>query len=313
MAMALCTLSHSPLIGVNQPAPEVVDEVDKALDEARRAINDFNPDLVVVYGPDHYNGVFYDMMPQFCIANGDYSVGDWETTEGPLQVDSGVAKKVGASVLNDGIDIAVSARLHVDHGMTQPLEVLFGAIDAVPVIPIFINSVATPLSPVKRVRLLGEAVARAISTLDRRVLFLGSGGLSHDPPVTKLEGAPEHVAERLIAGRNPTEEARAARRGSVIKAAQELTLAPRRWLRSNRDGTNASWECSPRDACRSSMPGHLSSSPPMPATPLTRCGRGSRPTRRLSTAGPYEVTSSYYRPIPEWICGVGTTTARTAS
>ncbi|WP_246631179.1 hypothetical protein [Pseudonocardia nigra] len=31
----------------------------------------------------------------------------------------------------------------------------------------------------------------------------------------------------------------------------------------------------------------------------------------LSIAGPYTVTTSFYRPIPEWIAGFGVTTART--
>ena len=27
----------------------------------------FTPDLVVVFGPDHFNGFFYELMPAFCI------------------------------------------------------------------------------------------------------------------------------------------------------------------------------------------------------------------------------------------------------
>lgn len=58
---------------------------------------------------------------------------------------------------------------------------LLGGIDRVPVVPVFINCVAQPLGPARRARLLGQAVGRAAAALGRRVMFIGSGGLSHDP------------------------------------------------------------------------------------------------------------------------------------
>lgn len=311
MAVALCTLSHSPLIGVNQPAPEVVAEVDAAIAEARAAVDRFAPELVVLFGPDHYNGVFYDIMPPFCLATAAESVGDWKTPAGPLNVNHAVASRVARRVLDDGIDLAVSERLSVDHGIAQPLQVLFGAIDAVPVIPVFINSVAVPLGPVNRVRLLGEAVGRAVADLNQRVLFIGSGGLSHDPPVPKLEGASSEVAERLIAGRNPSEEATAARRQGVLAAARALTagtatIAP---LEPDWDRTVMGMLANGRVADFDGW---------TPEQFAADAGNSSHEVRNwiaayaaLSTAGPYSVTSSYYRPLPEWICGFGITTAIT--
>jgi hypothetical protein len=37
------------------------------LESASAALHAFNPDLVVVFGPDHFNGFFYELMPAFCI------------------------------------------------------------------------------------------------------------------------------------------------------------------------------------------------------------------------------------------------------
>ena len=48
----------------------------------------------------------------------------------------------------------------------------------------------------------------------KRVLLIGSGGLSHEPRVPIRETAPPHVVEGLIAGRNPSEEATAKRRAN---------------------------------------------------------------------------------------------------
>lgn len=311
MALALCTLSHSPLMGVNQPPPEVVAEVDAAIAEARAAVEKFAPELVVLFGPDHYNGVFYDMMPPFCLATAAESVGDWKTPAGPLNVDHAAAAGIARSVLDDGIDLAVSERFYVDHGIAQPIQVLFGAIDAVPVVPVFINSVAVPLGPLNRVRLLGEAVGKAVADLGKRVLFVGSGGLSHDPPVPQLEGAPPEVAERLIAGRNPSAGATAARRQGVLAAARALT-----------EGTAAIADLAPdwdHKVMAMLADGRVAEFDAWtPQQFAADAGNSAHEVRNwiaayaaLGTAGPYSVTSSFYRPLPEWICGFGVTTALT--
>ncbi|MQS40148.1 3-carboxyethylcatechol 2,3-dioxygenase, partial [Streptomyces katsurahamanus] len=203
-AAAAVGLSHSPLIGRNDPAPEVLAAVEDAVDTARTFVRAFDPDLVVLYAPDHYNGFFYREMPPFCLGTDANAVGDFGSSAGPLPVDADAARALARGVLDRGVDLTVSARMTVDHGFVQPLEVLFGGIDEIPVVPVFVNGVATPLGPVGRVRALGAALGEAAAALDRRVLFLGSGGLSHDPPVPVLEGAPPRVADALIDGRPPT-------------------------------------------------------------------------------------------------------------
>ena len=99
-----------------------------------------------------------------------------------------------------GVDVAISASMDVDHGTVQPLREALRRRHARPVIPIFINSVATPLGPLKRSRALGAAVGEYLATLDKRVLVIGSGGLSHDPPVPTLATAPPAALERIVHG-----------------------------------------------------------------------------------------------------------------
>ena len=41
--------------------------VFRELDSCAAALRAFDPDLVVVFGPDHFNGFFYELMPAFCI------------------------------------------------------------------------------------------------------------------------------------------------------------------------------------------------------------------------------------------------------
>ena len=124
--MALVTMSHSPLMGFTEPAVETRERVDMALGGARKFVAEFDPELVVLFGPDHYNGFFYDMMPSFCIGASAESIGDYDTPAGPLLVDHDVAWTFVRAALDAEIDVALSERMYVDHGVAQPLEVLLG-------------------------------------------------------------------------------------------------------------------------------------------------------------------------------------------
>lgn len=63
-------LSHTPLVGFVDPEQAVLDEVNGVIADARRRIAEFDPELVVLFAPDHYNGFFYDVMPPFCLGVG---------------------------------------------------------------------------------------------------------------------------------------------------------------------------------------------------------------------------------------------------
>jgi 2,3-dihydroxyphenylpropionate 1,2-dioxygenase len=170
-------------------------------------------------------------MPPFCIGTAAEGVGDYGTHRGPLHVPADLATDCARAVLDSGIDVAISAAMQVDHGAVQPLQKLFGDAAAKPVIPVFINSVATPLGPLSRVRALGIAVGTHLAGLGKRVLVIGSGGLSHDPPVPTLATAPPAALERIVHGKPMTTEQRQARQVAVMQAAREFasgqgSLAP---------------------------------------------------------------------------------------
>ncbi len=215
-------MSHSPLLNLPGPAQDLLDDIDGALAQAREFVEDFDPELVVIFAPDHYNGFFYKLMPPFCIGTEAQGVGDYGTHKGPLDVPEAIAVGCAKAVLSAGVDIAISANMDVDHGTVQPLEKLFGNATARPVIPIFINSVATPLGPLHRCRTLGTAVGSYLATLNKRVLVMGSGGLSHDPPVPTLATATPAVVERIVHGRPMTPEQRLARQTAVMDAARSF-------------------------------------------------------------------------------------------
>jgi 2,3-dihydroxyphenylpropionate 1,2-dioxygenase len=211
--------------------------------------------------------------------------------------------------LDSDIDIALSHRLQVDHGCTQTLEELTGSLTRYPVIPIIINSVAPPFGPYRRVRKLGEAVGRFLATLNKRVLILGTGGLSHEPPVPLLAEAPEDIANFLIAGRNPTPEARAARQARTIAAGQifgtpACPLTP----------LSAEWDLAFIDLL---VQGRLPEIDQFDIETISKtAGRSTHEVRTwvaafsaLAATGPYTARQDYYRPINEWIAGYGVVSA----
>jgi 2,3-dihydroxyphenylpropionate 1,2-dioxygenase len=310
MTAAVVGLSHSPLIGKNDPEPEALDRVNAAVQVTRAFVADFAPDLVVLYAPDHYNGFFYKEMPPFCLATEAHAVGDFGSASGPLSVDTGAAKALAQGLLDRGVDLTISARMTVDHGFAQPLEVLFGGIDQVPVVPIFVNGVATPLGPVSRIRALGTAVGEAAAELDKRVLFLGSGGLSHDPPVPVLEGAPPRVANALIEGHPPTPEQRAKGEQRVVQAGRDYAAGSTAMI-----PINPTWDNLLLDHLEK---GELAEFDSWTVEWMAAEGGGSAHEVRtwiaafasLAASGPYEMTSRFYEAIPAWIAGFAVATAR---
>ncbi|UJV46043.1 3-carboxyethylcatechol 2,3-dioxygenase [Streptomyces sp. AMCC400023] len=310
MTAAAVGLSHSPLIGKNDPDPEVVARVGRAVEGARQFIRAHDPDLVVLYAPDHYNGFFYKEMPPFCLATEAHAVGDFGTQAGPLSVDTDAAKALARGVLDRGVDLTVSARMTVDHGFAQPLEVLFGGIDKVPVVPVFVNGVATPLGPVARVRALGTAIGRAAAELDRRVLFLASGGLSHDPPVPVLDGAPPRVADALIEGRPPTPEQRAKGEQRVVRAGRDYAGGSTAMI-----PINPAWDNRFLDHVEK---GELAEFDTWTVEGMAAEGGNSAHEVRtwiaafasLAATGPYDLASRFYEAVPAWIAGFAVATAK---
>lgn len=311
MSIALVAMSHSPLIDVNDPAPEVKAEVDAAFATARKFVEEFDPTLVVSFAPDHYNGFFYDLMPPFCIGYEAEGVGDYGTTEGPLNVPTSISEAMAEWVADRDLDVTISRKMEIDHGAIQPLEILFGGIDTVPTIPVYVNGVAKPFVKMARVRKLGEAVGSFLATLeDERVLIIGSGGLSHDPPVPQWATATEAQRALLLNGRHPTPEARDARQQNVINAGKAFAAGE-----SKMRDLNPEWDQAFMEVMAS---GDLSPIDAMiPSQMAIDAGNSAHEVRTwvaafaaLSAAGEYRVESSYYRPIREYIAGFGVMTAR---
>lgn len=290
----------------------MLDEPNGVIAHARERIAAFSPELVVLFVPDYYNGFFYDLMPPFCLGVGATAIGDFGSAAGELRSPVELADACGHAVMKSGGDGAVSYCMSPDHGFAQPLEFLLGGLDKVPVLPVFINGVATPLPGFQKTRMLGEAIGRFTSTLNKRSLFLGSGGLSHQPPVPELAKADAHMKDRLLgSGKDLPASERELRQQRVITAAEKFvddcrTLNPLNPIWDNQFMT-----------LLDTIPGQGSDAVSNEELSAI-AGKTTQSFKTwvaafaaISAFGNWRSEGRYYRPIPEWIAGFGSLYART--
>lgn len=206
MTTSLVCASHSPLLYCYAREPEDWDGLQRAFSDRSHAILQFDPELVFAFGSDHFNGFFLKTMPAFCVGLSAEAAGDIGGFAGPVNVPETTAIACVEYLRNNDIDAAVSYSMTIDHAFSQTINIMLGSLTARPVIPVFINCITTPFVPFRRTRLLGEAIGRFALTLNKKVLFLASGGMSHHPTRYYPEhGAGEEEVEawKLSGGSDP--------------------------------------------------------------------------------------------------------------
>lgn len=185
------------------------DAVYSGLEQIRLNLENSRPDVLVVFGADHFQSFHLDNMPAFCIGIGKdtETFGDAGVPLARYPMHESFAHHLAGAVLGAGIDVATSRRLRLDHAFASPLHFVLPQAD-IPLVPIVINSIAAPLAPLQRSYLLGRAVAVAISSWsgDLRVAVLGTGGLSHWVPIPHpdhpRDGSDAEIIEQMISGQD---------------------------------------------------------------------------------------------------------------
>ena len=124
---------------------------------------------MVAFGPDHFNGFFYELMPMFCIGTAAQGSKDWHLEAGPLKVPRQTALDCVRHLHGQDFDVALSHEMKVDHGITIPLYKLTGALNRYNVLPIFINCAADPRPSFRRVRNFGTTVGQFFAEHHRKI------------------------------------------------------------------------------------------------------------------------------------------------
>ena len=299
--IGLVAMSHSPFATLLPPATDA-EPGGAFLADTRRvraAVAELAPTAVVVIGPDHFHGNFYDAMPPFVLGVDEViGFGDFASRSGPLPVASDLAWSIRDGLDDAGFDVSLSYSLTVDHGVVQSYDMLVGD-SGVPLIPLVVNTAAPPLPTTQRCVALGQALGAALRAAPwpERVLLVASGGLSHwlpsndprDPSVT-----PER-REGVIHGRAHVRR-HAATREVAVRAMAGDPAAP----------VNTDWD---RWFLKQVASTDLAAITALGDAGLEECaGSGGHEVRTwligaAAAAAPLAWTS--YEPVPEWITGMG--------
>lgn len=204
--VGVIALSHSPFWDLTLPQGQGGRAFASAVLALREQVAALRVGAVVLLGPDHFRNFFYDVMPAFCIGvESTHAFGDYGLKAGSLPTAGALARAIHAGVCRAGFDPAISYRMGVDHGLSQPYDLLFPHAD-VPVVPVMLNSNAPPRPSMRRCHAFGKALGAAIREVPglQRVLLVASGGMSHWVQRMAIEDAsmPADLRSYVIDGRD---------------------------------------------------------------------------------------------------------------
>ncbi|MBX9151098.1 catechol 1,2-dioxygenase [Rhodococcus qingshengii] len=180
--------SHSTLMNTHWEETTHKAEAERfrdALYLSREKIAASKPDVVLIFGSNHFRGFWLDLIPAFTLGVGEcISSGESGTPKGPQRVDVEFARHLANELIEGGrFDLAYSARLQIDHGQSHAIQYLLDGIE-VPIVPLVVNVFAPPLPTFKRCEEVAKALRDAVASYpaDTRVVVIASGGLSHRLP-----------------------------------------------------------------------------------------------------------------------------------
>jgi protocatechuate 4,5-dioxygenase beta chain len=185
------TTSHIPAVGaafdLGKTETDYWRPVFEGYDWTKQWIRQNLPDVVVLVYNDHASAFSLELIPTFAIGCADqFPPADEGYGPRPVPVVEGhadLAWHLAQELILDEFDITIINKMEVDHGLTVPMSLVFGKVDAWPVrvIPIPVNVVQYPPPTGNRCYLLGQAIRRAVEAFpeDLNVHVWGTGGMSH--------------------------------------------------------------------------------------------------------------------------------------
>jgi 2,3-dihydroxyphenylpropionate 1,2-dioxygenase len=303
--VGLVALSHSPFWDLSFDVEGAGAEFVRGVKAARELVAEKKPDAFVIFGPDHFRNFFYDVLPPFCIGVEKITgFGDYKSPKGTIPTAETLGREIYALVIEQGFDPAFSLNMGVDHGISQPYAALDQGRDT-PVVAVMVNAGGAPRPPLRRCYEFGQAVGKAIRASDKakRVMVLGSGGLSHwVRPVSEEDPqTPAEMRDYVINGRERVVEYSAMRDAS-LEARKTEDVQGR---------VNAEWD---RWFLAALEAGDLKSVLALdPQKMEEAAGNGSHEVRAWLAAigawgGPVRTMS--YEPVPRWVTGMGCIASR---
>jgi protocatechuate 4,5-dioxygenase, beta chain len=183
--------SHVPAIGAaidNGKTEEPYwKRVFSGFEKSKEWMAQAKPDVVIAIYNDHASAFSVELIPTFALGcAAEFPPADEGWGPRPVPVVKGhpqLASHIAQSVILDEFDLTIVNKMEVDHGLTVPLNLMFGSPKEwpCPVIPVAVNVVVFPPPTGHRCFMLGRAIRKAVQLFpeDLRVVVLGTGGMSH--------------------------------------------------------------------------------------------------------------------------------------
>ena len=183
--------SHVPLLGVAVDQGKTRDDyfgpIFAGYDWTKQWEEAQKPDVVILVYNDHASAFDANIIPTFAIGCGEsYKSADegWGPRPVPdVEGHADLAWHIAQSLILDEFDMTIINEMDVDHGLTVPLNLMFGSPAEWPclVIPFHVNVVQYPVPSGARCFALGQAIRKAIESYDEplNVQIWGTGGMSH--------------------------------------------------------------------------------------------------------------------------------------
>lgn len=183
--------SHTPTIGFafdkNKQSDPVWAPIFEAFAPVQQWLAEKKPDALFFIYNDHVSSFFFDHYSAFSLGVGErHEVAD----EGggardlpPLAGHPALARHIGRSLVADEFDMSFFQDRALDHGVFSPMSLLCPHKPAwpIPVIPLQVGVLQSPVPSARRCYRLGQALRRAIESYpgDIKVAIVATGGLSH--------------------------------------------------------------------------------------------------------------------------------------
>jgi protocatechuate 4,5-dioxygenase beta chain len=183
--------SHVPAIGAaidnKRTGEDYWKRVFSGFEKSKEWMAKTKPDVAIVVYNDHASAFSVDLIPTFALGcAAEFPPADEGWGPRPVPVVKGhpaLASHIAQSVILDEFDLTIVNKMAVDHGLTVPLNLLFGSPREwpCPVIPLAVNVVMYPPPTGHRCFMLGKAIRKAVESYgeDLRVVMFGTGGMSH--------------------------------------------------------------------------------------------------------------------------------------
>ena len=169
--------SHVPAIGAaidnKQTEEPYWKRVFSGFEKSKEWMAKTKPDVAIVVYNDHASAFSVEIVPTFALGcAAEFPPADEGWGPRPVPVVKGhpeLASHIAQSVILDEFDLTICNKMEVDHGLTVPMNLLFGSPKEwpCPVIPLAVNVVLYPPPTAHRCYMLGKAIRKAVESYPR--------------------------------------------------------------------------------------------------------------------------------------------------